>query len=231
MTRRWAALLVVLLGASVTAAEKPEAVDRFVPLFDGKTFTGWEGNLQVFRIQDGAIAACLGSRFTKGDRRKRGTRTSHRVPGADQLPFNLRQRFEQVHRADVVPDRLHRTAGVVRSLGLEVVGVLAKRRVIGNEADVTPLGRPRPRGRRECQNQCKQIVQLHGFSHDCPVYHAGMLNGTFTGMSNDSSAGPGCIVASSVFFSPPPGSSLRSLCSWEPCWGCTRGGWDKNFYQ
>jgi hypothetical protein len=26
-----------------------------VPLFDGKTFTGWEGNLTIFRIEDGAI--------------------------------------------------------------------------------------------------------------------------------------------------------------------------------
>jgi len=25
------------------------------PLFDGKTFSGWEGNLEVFRIEDGAI--------------------------------------------------------------------------------------------------------------------------------------------------------------------------------
>jgi hypothetical protein len=29
--------------------------DGFVSLFDGKTFAGWEGNLQVFRIEDGAI--------------------------------------------------------------------------------------------------------------------------------------------------------------------------------
>jgi hypothetical protein len=55
MTRRWAALLVVLLGAPVTAAEKPEAADGFVPLFDGRAFTGWEGNLQAFRVQDGAV--------------------------------------------------------------------------------------------------------------------------------------------------------------------------------
>ena len=27
----------------------------FVPLFDGQTFAGWEGNLDVFRIEDGAI--------------------------------------------------------------------------------------------------------------------------------------------------------------------------------
>ena len=29
--------------------------DSFKPLFDGKTFTGWEGNQSVFRIEDGAV--------------------------------------------------------------------------------------------------------------------------------------------------------------------------------
>ena len=36
---------------------------QHVPLFDGKTFNGWEGNLEVFRIQDGAIVG--GSLQTK----------------------------------------------------------------------------------------------------------------------------------------------------------------------
>jgi HEAT repeat protein len=34
-----------------------------VPLFDGKTFTGWEGNLEVFRIENGAI---VGGTLEKG---------------------------------------------------------------------------------------------------------------------------------------------------------------------
>ena len=39
-----------LSGFSVlTAAQKP------FPLFDGKTFKGWEGNLKIFRIESGAI--------------------------------------------------------------------------------------------------------------------------------------------------------------------------------
>ena len=37
-----------------------------IPLFDGKTFTGWEGNLEVFRIEDGAI---VGGTLEKGLRR------------------------------------------------------------------------------------------------------------------------------------------------------------------
>lgn len=40
---------VVLLG-SHTLAEEP-----FRPLFDGKTFAGWEGNLAMFRIDERAI--------------------------------------------------------------------------------------------------------------------------------------------------------------------------------
>ncbi len=45
-----AACLVFTAGA-VTAAE-----EGFVPLFDGKTFAGWEGDTaKTFRIEDGAI--------------------------------------------------------------------------------------------------------------------------------------------------------------------------------
>ncbi len=39
---------------SVTCAASA-AEDDFTQLFDGKTFAGWEGNLEVFRIEDGAI--------------------------------------------------------------------------------------------------------------------------------------------------------------------------------
>jgi len=42
-------LVLSLLIAAVAAANKP------MRLFDGKTFAGWEGNLNLFRIQDGAI--------------------------------------------------------------------------------------------------------------------------------------------------------------------------------
>ncbi|HEY4313451.1 MAG TPA: DUF1080 domain-containing protein [Pirellulales bacterium] len=41
-------LFVGLLGSTVHAAEP-------VSLFDGKTLAGWEGNTDVFRVQDGAI--------------------------------------------------------------------------------------------------------------------------------------------------------------------------------
>jgi hypothetical protein len=41
--------------ACIWLAQVGLADDGFKPLFDGKTFTGWEGNLSVFRIEDGAV--------------------------------------------------------------------------------------------------------------------------------------------------------------------------------
>ena len=44
-------LLGLLLPAALPAAEN----DQFTPLFDGKHFDGWEGNLKVFRIEQEAV--------------------------------------------------------------------------------------------------------------------------------------------------------------------------------
>ena len=54
---RWLALGVCTLFAATVVLADEKAADRekSVPLFDGKTFQGWEGNLKVFRIVDGAI--------------------------------------------------------------------------------------------------------------------------------------------------------------------------------
>jgi hypothetical protein len=52
--RTW--LSAVAVAASLTylpVADQGRAAP--VPLFDGKTLTGWEGNLGIFRVQDGAI--------------------------------------------------------------------------------------------------------------------------------------------------------------------------------
>ena len=51
---RSAILCSLLLTASVTAFA---ADDGFMPLFDGKSLSGWEGNRDVFRVEDGAIVA------------------------------------------------------------------------------------------------------------------------------------------------------------------------------
>jgi len=48
-------LCVLFAVAVALAEEKPADQAKSVPLFDSKTFQGWEGNLKVFRIVDGAI--------------------------------------------------------------------------------------------------------------------------------------------------------------------------------
>jgi hypothetical protein len=44
-----------LLCGPAPADQPAGSPAAFVPLFDGKTFTGWEGNQKVFRIEDGAV--------------------------------------------------------------------------------------------------------------------------------------------------------------------------------
>jgi len=57
--RRGARIGLARLEKSGAGSKAPVDFTRIkaVPLFDGKTFTGWEGNLDVFRIEDGAIVA------------------------------------------------------------------------------------------------------------------------------------------------------------------------------
>lgn len=48
------ASLIACLMVSPIAAQQPDA-EKWTTLFDGKSLAGWEGNLELFRIQDGAI--------------------------------------------------------------------------------------------------------------------------------------------------------------------------------
>jgi hypothetical protein len=54
---------MLCLGAvSVGTVRSTDAADKkleagFVSIFDGKTLKGWEGNLKMFRVEDGAIVA------------------------------------------------------------------------------------------------------------------------------------------------------------------------------
>lgn len=41
--------------ASACQAESKKESDGFVPLFNGKDFTGWEGNFDLWKIKDGVI--------------------------------------------------------------------------------------------------------------------------------------------------------------------------------
>jgi hypothetical protein len=45
----------VLSHGSVAMNAQRAGSPKPVPIFDGKTFEGWEGDLKIFRIQDGAI--------------------------------------------------------------------------------------------------------------------------------------------------------------------------------
>ena len=46
---------IALAAVAVAALAAAEQAGRHVPIFDGKTFAGWEGDRTIFRIQDGAI--------------------------------------------------------------------------------------------------------------------------------------------------------------------------------
>src|SRR5688572_25323624 len=56
---------------------------------------------------------------------------------ADPLAIDFRKRQQQVHRADVVPDRFHAAASELRLS--KVVRVLAEGRIVGGERDVAAL--------------------------------------------------------------------------------------------
>jgi len=52
--------IVAVCGCETPVASSPKkglTEMRTISIFDGKTFDGWEGNLDYFRIQDGAIVA------------------------------------------------------------------------------------------------------------------------------------------------------------------------------
>lgn len=48
-------IAIITSGCSTAQTQGPGQSSR--PLFDGKTFEGWEGKLEIFRINDGAIIA------------------------------------------------------------------------------------------------------------------------------------------------------------------------------
>ena len=55
-------LSILLLAAGVTHATAADELGQSVALFDGKSWQGWEGNLDAFRIEEGAI---VGGSLTK----------------------------------------------------------------------------------------------------------------------------------------------------------------------
>jgi hypothetical protein len=54
--RAFAVFIVVLVAAPSGAAfDQTPQKTRTTPIFNGRTFQGWEGDLKIFRIEDGAI--------------------------------------------------------------------------------------------------------------------------------------------------------------------------------
>lgn len=50
-------MVASLAGLAISGVSRAEEAKEFVDLFDGKTLTGWEGNLKAFRVEDEAIVA------------------------------------------------------------------------------------------------------------------------------------------------------------------------------
>jgi hypothetical protein len=48
-------LLALGVAAWLAGGARGADEEGFVPLFDGKSLAGWEGNLEMFRVEDGAI--------------------------------------------------------------------------------------------------------------------------------------------------------------------------------
>jgi len=100
MNPRWAFAVAAILGllpATVAAPKSPQAAAKSpqtapatqpagVSLFDGKTFTGWEGNLEVFRIEDGAIVG--------GGMKQRVKRNEFLCATKEYDDFELRVKFK-----------------------------------------------------------------------------------------------------------------------------------------
>ena len=57
----------------------------------------------------------------------------------DSILVDLRKRFEQIDRPNVVPDRFHGTTGVVCPLLLEVVTIFTKGRIVGGDTYIPKL--------------------------------------------------------------------------------------------
>lgn len=55
LLRDCSSVALLALLPFVTATGQSPKDPKPVPIFDGKTLSGWEGNLSIFRVQDGAI--------------------------------------------------------------------------------------------------------------------------------------------------------------------------------
>jgi hypothetical protein len=78
----------LVLCACIGLAQSVTADDSFKPLFDGKTFTGWEGNQSVFRVEDGVFAG--------GSLKAKVARNEYLCTTKSYRNFELRLKFKLI---------------------------------------------------------------------------------------------------------------------------------------
>ncbi len=96
----------------------------FTPIFDGKTFTGWEGNLDVFRIENGAV---VGGSLTQRVEHNDFLCTTE-IYGDFELRLEVKLLGEQANagiqfRSQRVPDH-HEVSGYQADMGQQYWGCL-----------------------------------------------------------------------------------------------------------
>jgi len=77
---------ICISAMAVTVAAEDEA--GFVPLFDGKSLAGWEGEPEMFRVEDGAIVA--------GTLKEKIKQNEFLCTEAEYGDFELRMKFKVV---------------------------------------------------------------------------------------------------------------------------------------
>jgi hypothetical protein len=80
------AVLAAVLGGVCAAGDAPAPEAKAVPIFDGKTFEGWEGPVEKFRIEDGAIVG--------GNLKERVPRNEFVSTKKEYGDFELRLKFK-----------------------------------------------------------------------------------------------------------------------------------------
>jgi hypothetical protein len=143
--KTYATLLVLLLagnpslGPVLERCPAAEPAPAGTPIFDGKTFDGWEGNKEVFRIADGAIVG--------GTLQEKIPRNEFLCTAKEYGDFELRVKFKVLgegvnagiqFRTKRIPDH-HEVIGYQADIGQKYWGSLydeSRRKKILAQADL-----------------------------------------------------------------------------------------------
>lgn len=90
MRRRFGIILSALFSATLltSALRAGDPEEGFVKIFNGKNFDGWNGNLKLFRVEDGAIVG--------GTLKERVVRNEFLTYKTEYSDFELRLKFKLV---------------------------------------------------------------------------------------------------------------------------------------